>query len=95
MLVRLARRTMCRLFFGFDCNRCQRKKGVLGKGLGKTTGWIHRTSLKKHGETLTPEGCSYLPIFTTGSSTFPPSRFTMYETDAELSWTHVLCMSFL
>lgn len=28
---------------------CQRKKGTLGKGLGKTTGWIHRTSLKKHG----------------------------------------------
>ncbi|CAN0385209.1 unnamed protein product [Pylaiella littoralis] len=28
---------------------CQRKKGVLGRGLGKTTGWIHRTSLKKHG----------------------------------------------
>jgi hypothetical protein len=22
---------------------CQRKKGALGKGLGKTTGWIHRT----------------------------------------------------
>jgi hypothetical protein len=22
---------------------CQRKKGTLGKGLGKTTGWIHRT----------------------------------------------------
>lgn len=30
--------------------RCQRKKGTLGKGLGKTTGWIHRTSLKKHGK---------------------------------------------
>ncbi|CAM9382574.1 unnamed protein product [Ectocarpus sp. 13 AM-2016] len=28
---------------------CQRKKAPLGKGLGKTTGWIHRTSLKKHG----------------------------------------------
>ncbi|CAM9543378.1 unnamed protein product [Phaeothamnion confervicola] len=28
---------------------CQRKKGALGKGLGKTTGWIHRTSLKMHG----------------------------------------------
>jgi hypothetical protein len=22
---------------------CQRKTGTLGKGLGKTTGWIHRT----------------------------------------------------
>mmetsp|Transcript_14357 Transcript_14357/g.21284 ORF Transcript_14357/g.21284 Transcript_14357/m.21284 type:complete len:725 (+) Transcript_14357:51-2225(+) len=28
---------------------CQRKKGGLGKGLGKTTGWIHRKSLKSHG----------------------------------------------
>ena len=26
----------------------QRKKGRLGKGLGKTTGWVHRASLKKH-----------------------------------------------
>ncbi|SHZ46255.1 Probable NADPH dependent 2,4-dienoyl-CoA reductase FadH [Mycobacteroides abscessus subsp. bolletii] len=25
---------------------CQRKKGSLGKGLGKTTGWVHRASLK-------------------------------------------------
>jgi 2,4-dienoyl-CoA reductase (NADPH2) len=28
---------------------CQRKTGKLGMGLGKTTGWIHRASLKKHG----------------------------------------------
>jgi 2,4-dienoyl-CoA reductase (NADPH2) len=27
---------------------CQRTPGKLGKKLGKTTGWIHRTSLKKH-----------------------------------------------
>eukprot|EP00624_Nannochloropsis_granulata_P002755 evm.model.NODE_23858_length_7228_cov_28.074156.2 len=27
----------------------QRKKGKVGKGLGKTTGWIHRVSLKKGG----------------------------------------------
>lgn len=27
---------------------CQRKEGKLGKKLGKTTGWIHRTSLKMH-----------------------------------------------
>jgi 2,4-dienoyl-CoA reductase (NADPH2) len=26
----------------------QRKKSKVGKGLGKTTGWIHRTSLKNH-----------------------------------------------
>ena len=28
---------------------CQRKDGKLGAGLGKTTGWIHRSSLKKRG----------------------------------------------
>ena len=27
----------------------QRKAGKLGAGLGKTTGWIHRSSLKQHG----------------------------------------------
>jgi 2,4-dienoyl-CoA reductase (NADPH2) len=27
---------------------CQRKEGKLGKKLGKTTGWIHRSSLKMH-----------------------------------------------
>ncbi|WP_026972477.1 NADPH-dependent 2,4-dienoyl-CoA reductase [Aliagarivorans marinus] len=27
----------------------QRKTSKLGKGLGKTTGWIHRATLKKHG----------------------------------------------
>jgi 2,4-dienoyl-CoA reductase (NADPH2) len=27
---------------------CQRNEGKLGKKLGKTTGWIHRTSLKMH-----------------------------------------------
>mmetsp|Transcript_3668 Transcript_3668/g.5659 ORF Transcript_3668/g.5659 Transcript_3668/m.5659 type:complete len:786 (+) Transcript_3668:120-2477(+) len=27
----------------------QRKSGKLGAGLGKTTGWIHRTTLKNHG----------------------------------------------
>ena len=36
--------------------RCQRKKGALGKGLGKTTGWIHRTSLKKHGKDQRAKG---------------------------------------
>lgn len=27
---------------------CQRKESKLGKNLGKTTGWIHRTHLKRH-----------------------------------------------
>ena len=43
----------------------QRKPGALGKGLGKTTGWIHRASLKAKGvamvsgaryDRITPEG---------------------------------------
>jgi 2,4-dienoyl-CoA reductase (NADPH2) len=37
---------------------CQRKKGKLGAGLGKTTGWIHRTALKNHGVEMLG-GCSY------------------------------------
>jgi 2,4-dienoyl-CoA reductase (NADPH2) len=36
----------------------QRKKGKLGAGLGKTTGWIHRASLQAKGVTLMP-GVSY------------------------------------
>ena len=27
----------------------QRRPGKMGKGLGKTTGWIHRTTLKQRG----------------------------------------------
>ncbi|MBS9404860.1 NADPH-dependent 2,4-dienoyl-CoA reductase [Halomonas sp. TRM85114] len=39
----------------------QRKSSKPGKGLGKTTGWVHRASLRQHGvETLT--GCEYLRI---------------------------------
>jgi 2,4-dienoyl-CoA reductase (NADPH2) len=43
----------------------QRKAGALGKGLGKTTGWIHRATLKMKGvemiggvnyERITPQG---------------------------------------
>ncbi|CAN0106684.1 unnamed protein product [Ascophyllum nodosum] len=40
---------------------CQRKKGGLGKALGKTTGWIHRTSLKKKGVNMLA-GVSYEKI---------------------------------
>ncbi len=39
----------------------QRKTGKLGKGLGKTTGWIHRMALKKRG-VKTLAGCSYNKI---------------------------------
>ncbi len=37
---------------------CQRKPGKLGAGLGKTTGWIHRTNLKKHAVTMLAS-CAY------------------------------------
>ncbi|WP_433571918.1 FAD-dependent oxidoreductase [Streptomyces sp. CA-251247] len=36
----------------------QRKTGKVGAGLGKTTGWIHRTELKHRGVTMTP-GATY------------------------------------
>ena len=39
----------------------QRKAGKVGAGLGKTTGWIHRTTLKKRAvEELS--GCSYIEV---------------------------------
>ncbi|PID38401.1 MAG: NADPH-dependent 2,4-dienoyl-CoA reductase [Deltaproteobacteria bacterium] len=37
---------------------CQRKKGKLGAGLGKTTGWIHRTALSRQGVTMLAD-CRY------------------------------------
>ena len=40
---------------------CQRKTGKLGAGLGKTTGWIHRTSLK-HRKVKMLSNCSYQKI---------------------------------
>jgi 2,4-dienoyl-CoA reductase (NADPH2) len=37
---------------------CQRKAGKLGAGLGKTTGWIHRSALKKRAVTMLAR-CEY------------------------------------
>ncbi|XGA81048.1 NADPH-dependent 2,4-dienoyl-CoA reductase [Halomonas sp. CH40] len=39
----------------------QRKTSKPGKNLGKTTGWVHRASLKQHGVTMLA-GCEYLQI---------------------------------
>ena len=39
----------------------QRKAGKLGAGLGKTTGWIHRTELARRGVRMVP-GAEYLGI---------------------------------
>jgi 2,4-dienoyl-CoA reductase (NADPH2) len=44
---------------------CQRSKGKLGAGLGKTTGWIHRTALARHGVTMLAE-CRYERIDDSG-----------------------------
>ncbi|MCO4745646.1 MAG: NADPH-dependent 2,4-dienoyl-CoA reductase [Proteobacteria bacterium] len=40
---------------------CQRKKGKLGAGLGKTTGWVHRAALKKKNVQMLAE-CQYTCI---------------------------------
>jgi 2,4-dienoyl-CoA reductase (NADPH2) len=40
---------------------CQRSKGKLGAGLGKTTGWIHRATMKKRGVEMLAE-CRYEKI---------------------------------
>ncbi|MDN6180412.1 MAG: NADPH-dependent 2,4-dienoyl-CoA reductase [Halomonas subglaciescola] len=43
----------------------QRKTTKPGKGLGITTGWVHRAALKKHGVTMLP-GCDYDRIDASG-----------------------------
>jgi len=44
-----------------DVYLLQRKVSKVGNGLGKTTGWIHRTGLQKKGVNMMP-GCEYLKI---------------------------------
>lgn len=39
----------------------QRKEGKLGAGLGKTTGWIHRTTLKQR-QVEELDGCKYIEV---------------------------------
>jgi 2,4-dienoyl-CoA reductase (NADPH2) len=39
----------------------QRKTGKLGEGLGKTTGWVHRTTMKKRG-VIEMDGCAYKEV---------------------------------
>ena len=39
----------------------QRKKSKVGKGLGKTSGWVHRANLVKHGVSMIP-GVTYKSI---------------------------------
>ena len=43
----------------------QRKKGKLGASLGKTTGWIHRTTMKMRG-VIEISGCEYVKVTDAG-----------------------------
>lgn len=44
-----------------DITICQRKPGVVGRNLGKTTGWIHRLTLKERGVNMLG-GLEYVKI---------------------------------
>ncbi|MDX3387638.1 NADPH-dependent 2,4-dienoyl-CoA reductase [Streptomyces niveiscabiei] len=63
----------------------QRKHTKVGAGLGKTTGWIHRTELKHRGVTMTP-GATYDRIDDTGLHITVDGHSTVLEVD-----TVVLC----
>ena len=59
---------------------CQRSEGKLGAKLGKTTGWIHRASLKKLGVTMLP-GCAYERIDDQGLHLTVGGRSEVLEVD--------------
>ncbi|GAB1331162.1 FAD-dependent oxidoreductase [Streptomyces sennicomposti] len=63
----------------------QRKTTKVGAGLGKTTGWIHRTELKHRGVTMVP-GVSYDRIDNSGLHITVDGASTVLEVD-----TVVLC----
>ncbi|MYX45322.1 FAD-dependent oxidoreductase [Streptomyces sp. SID89] len=63
----------------------QRKTTKVGAGLGKTTGWIHRTELKHRGVTMVP-GVSYDRIDDSGLHITVDGASTVLEVD-----TVVLC----
>jgi 2,4-dienoyl-CoA reductase (NADPH2) len=63
----------------------QRKAGKVGAGLGKTTGWIHRTELKHRGVTMVP-GVRYDRIDDAGLHVTVGEESTVLEVD-----TIVLC----
>ncbi|MFF5302320.1 FAD-dependent oxidoreductase [Streptomyces sp. NPDC013161] len=63
----------------------QRKATKVGAGLGKTTGWIHRTELKHRGVTMVP-GVQYDLIDDAGLHVTVDGRSTVLEVD-----TVVLC----
>jgi 2,4-dienoyl-CoA reductase (NADPH2) len=63
----------------------QRKTSKVGAGLGKTTGWIHRTELKQRGVTMVP-GARYDRIDDAGLHITVGEESTVLEVD-----TIVLC----
>ncbi|MCK1822308.1 NADPH-dependent 2,4-dienoyl-CoA reductase [Streptomyces sp. XM83C] len=63
----------------------QRKTSKVGAGLGKTTGWIHRTELRHRGVTMIP-GVRYDAIDDAGLHITVDGRSTVLEVD-----TVVLC----
>ncbi|MEV8316570.1 NADPH-dependent 2,4-dienoyl-CoA reductase [Streptomyces sp. NPDC059900] len=63
----------------------QRKTSKVGQGLGKTTGWIHRTELRHRGVTMVP-GASYDLIDDAGLHITVDGRSTVIPVD-----TVVLC----
>lgn len=59
---------------------CQRKTEALGKGLGKTTGWIHRLGLMKRGVQMLG-GCSYRRIDDDGLHLLVDGKPRLLEVD--------------
>lgn len=61
----------------------QRKKGKLGAGLGKTTGWIHRATLNQSGNVEMLDGVKYERIDEHGHLhiTLPNGQFRVLEVD--------------
>ena len=59
---------------------CQRKTEALGKGLGKTTGWIHRLGLMKRGVQMLG-GCGYQRIDDDGLHLLVDGKPRLLEVD--------------
>lgn len=63
-----------------DITLFQRKHSKLGAGLGKSTGWIHRTSLKRHGVKMV-NGVSYKRIDDDGLHVVVDNQEKSYPVD--------------
>lgn len=63
-----------------EVHLCQRRKTKPGASLGKTTGWIHRASLKNRGVYL-HSGCEYQRVDDQGLHLFEGDEATVLEVD--------------